>query len=610
MGIQYLQSFVKNECGARTVNIRDLAKEKLNQGLSPTIIVDLFNIGYSLYGNLDWVNGGQFKEYRERVAEFIQAFKSAGIKLIFVCDGTVQLDKKEEWIKRRYRDMKEKVFLNYDALKRGSKPPREGLTPMVMTKHLLHYEFEQMVKTSLIEGDDLVAALAKEHNAIGILADDSDFLVYQTNGIPLLSGRDLDWDTLRTTLYDPIKLAERLKLSLSQLPILGLLAGNDKTKNHPSLGEFINIITRGNGFQKFQAIGAYINEHRLCGENDLGRIATDVFQDPGILPVLRRSYRDYCLRFGVEDTEEGAAQDTSSGDSDEYSDEESEAVHNWNKILRLFKEDYQKSKVPDLYPIMIGEHYKSACFFEDFRSSIPTTTKLWASSRRRAYGILLKEKPRDNMNKRVEEICMSGPESLDEEVFVVPDIPDDHPGLLYLHSQDTRANSQDIRWKLFAWCVHPKIDPRILMNLKSGGEVCLVSNLFKMQNEFEQPILEDIEAIVFILQFYVLQTKSSKDLASLDCLPTARGAQLAVLYTRTFLFSVNGLVGQVVPMAECLNQHHFDGKLFQTIYNSAMTSADCTLRELVTKFAPLDQRAQVMKDVEKILRAVERMADQ
>jgi len=83
-----------------------------------------------------------------------------------------------------------------------------------------------------------------------------------------------------------------------------------------------------------------------------------------------------------------------------------------------------------------------------------------------------------------------------------------------------------------------------------------------------------------------------------------------VLYTRTFLFSVNGLVGQVVPMAECLNQHHFDGKLFQTIYNSAMTSADCTLRELVTKFAPNDQRAQVMEDVEKILIAVERMADQ
>jgi len=175
------------------------------------------------------------------------------------------------------------------------------------------------------------------------------------------------------------------------------------------------------------------------------------------------------------------------------------------------------------------------------------------------------------MNKRVkvkvevEEICMSGRGSLDEEVFVVPDIPDDHPGLLYLHSQDTRAIN--IRWKLFAWCVHPKIDPRILMNLKSGGEVCLVSNLFKMQNEFEQPILEDIDAIVFIIQFYVLQTKSSKDLASLDCLPTARGAQLAVLYTRTFLLSVNGLVGQVVPMAECLNQHHFDGKLFQTIYN-------------------------------------------
>ena len=39
------------------------------------------------------------------------------------------------------------------------------------------------------------------------------------------------------------------------------------------------------------------------------------------------------------------------------------------------------------------------------------------------------------------------------------------------------------------------------MNLKSGGEVCLVSNLFKMQNEFEQPILEGEEKLVECVSF-------------------------------------------------------------------------------------------------------------
>ena len=177
MGIRNLQTFVENDCPGAfyDVDIGELARVAVYQGIEPVIIVDAYNIVRHLYGELDWVSGGQFREFTEHLAQFIQGFSGLGIKLIFVGDGSCQTDKRDEWIKRRYESLEKIVYPVYDALKRAQFPDfLEGLIPMVLITTQLKYIFHQDVRTSLREADEEISELARDHRAIGILAQSGD----------------------------------------------------------------------------------------------------------------------------------------------------------------------------------------------------------------------------------------------------------------------------------------------------------------------------------------------------------------------------------------------------------------------------------------------------
>ena len=62
--------------------------------------------------------------------------------------------------------------------------------PHLKTKFALTHILGVEITTSQQETDYEIAKAAKDHDAIGILANDSDYLIYQT-GVPLLSVNDL-----------------------------------------------------------------------------------------------------------------------------------------------------------------------------------------------------------------------------------------------------------------------------------------------------------------------------------------------------------------------------------------------------------------------------------
>lgn len=443
--------------------------------------------------------------------------------------------------------------------------------PMLKTQNLIKCMFNQDVRTSLREADDEIAELAKEHNAIGILAQDSDYLIYQS-GAHYLSMRDLDWKSLKTKCYDSAKLAQALDIRPSQLPLFAILAGNDVVDKE-KLKSFHCWLVGYKGFKNpmvervFPAIGAFINQknfrRNLNGQlQDLGFIARTVFNDASILPLLQRNLRQYFLQ-----PESSLAPDTPipSGDS------------NWDSILDLFRYEYIENLVCGLYPIMIGKPWESSCVVEDFREShlIPPHGFLWETSRQRVYGILLKEKPGAVINGRfvvqVDEWVMKGPQTLDDVTGVSPEMPENHPGLLYLHKERT-PSAQQQRLRLFAWCVDPRLDPSLLVDL-APSEVYMLVNLYKIQNERDKPVLEEWEVRLFILQFYSLQTFSAGDITRLPgVLPTPRGVHLANLYSRSYVPHINGAVGKPFPLDQSLMHHQLDGKLFQTLYNRALES--------------------------------------
>ena len=173
---------------------------------------------------------------------------------------------------------------------------------------------------------------------------------------------------------------------------------------------------------------------------------------------------------------------------------------------------------------------------------------------------------------------MSGPESLDSPTFQTPADWDEkvtHPGLIQLH-RVRDIPTQVARWKLFAWAIHPTLNYRVLASLDLD-KVLLVSILYYIQHELTNPVLEDWEVKIFILQNILVKNMSVKDTRSSlssEVIPSARSCGLATLFTRSIVPHINYVVGLPCPVNLTLNYQNFDGKLFQSLYNRAMSGED------------------------------------
>lgn len=67
--------------------------------LDPTLVVDGMACLCHWYSCKDWVCGGQWKEYIDVLKSWVEAFTSAGIKLVFFFDGVIEEKKRQEWVR-------------------------------------------------------------------------------------------------------------------------------------------------------------------------------------------------------------------------------------------------------------------------------------------------------------------------------------------------------------------------------------------------------------------------------------------------------------------------------------------------------------------------------
>ena len=178
---------------------------------------------------------------RYRWVEFIDAFTSAGIKLIFVFAGGLNEDqegKLNNMTKHHHQRVQEFFTPVFEALKVGEKPELK-----TRTKALPPYSTESLVKEVIAgstfphevihsnpgkDADQLMAKLATERpNVIAILTQDSDFLIYQCpSEVRFISVKHLDLKTFKTKCYDREKLAQHFGLKVDHLPLLAILKGN------------------------------------------------------------------------------------------------------------------------------------------------------------------------------------------------------------------------------------------------------------------------------------------------------------------------------------------------------------------------------------------------
>lgn len=199
------------------------------------IVIDLN--GFSKQANRDKVAqicGGRYKQLQNQFEAFCQAMLVAGAKLAFFLDGPHQKEKDEVWFRRRDETYSNalKIFddiesgLDLNTIARDVGDSNIGSVSISKTfedicKRLGYF------KTSIETECDLeLAQYAVQNNALAILGQDSDFMIFEGDW-QYWSTEFLDWKTLKTICYNRPALRHHLGLSQEQMCLFATLAGND-----------------------------------------------------------------------------------------------------------------------------------------------------------------------------------------------------------------------------------------------------------------------------------------------------------------------------------------------------------------------------------------------
>lgn len=222
---------------------------------TPIIVIDFLSLAahskQSKNRTVDDICGGRHRMLLDRWANLMERLKNIGCKLVFFCDLNIKEKKIPEWKCRRNADFVEYTRL-YNEIDEGgndlkmiAKKNRKvgissinyGLAAKAQSYGDFHFSTEN-------EADFEIAQYATKHDALAILSDDTDFLIF-SGPWRLWSAHDVQMvgrTQLKTTETNRMELKSRLSLSSEQLSLFATLCGNDITQPlHAELNEFFGL---------------------------------------------------------------------------------------------------------------------------------------------------------------------------------------------------------------------------------------------------------------------------------------------------------------------------------------------------------------------------------
>ncbi|XP_022049234.2 constitutive coactivator of peroxisome proliferator-activated receptor gamma [Acanthochromis polyacanthus] len=593
MGVKGLQSFMERCCPETcvTVNLREMARQhaaKSQQSstttantTTPALVVDGMACLRHWYSCKDWVCGGQWKEYMDVLKRWVEAFNSAGIRLVFFFDGVVEEQKRQEWVKRRRRVNGEISKMFRYIKQHGEQPGRElfclpsGLA--TFTRFALS-SLGQEVYCSVREADYEIANYARQHGSMGILGQDSDFIIYDS--APYLSVTKLWMKGLTTVMYDQQRLCQTLGLSVTQLPLLACLLGNDvvseermqhirntametSRKNNPTphpgapQGQVVLAVS-----QLVSSLWGREEEQTRLVPRSLNLSAPD-------RELLVRGVCSYLLP-GQRPLGLGDVSVLPSAFEKHVSPE----------ILKACREKHVAAEGFMVYSVVCEGVTECSNTLEDEEDAdLLPQALVYKPCRQRIYGLLLLRQDGNTVNiPAIKEWFVYPGNPLKEPDMVQPvpvRLPCEQPTLDLLWFSTGPAVSA-LRLKTFLSIfdcldisdLHGAIEDSLLAAL------CLVAYITLQVQTLSQ---EDVDA--YLSQAVCLRLKSPQELQQIE-LPflSSRAVQLGSLYIRglSHLLGANCASGCPLPNAALMPWHSFDGRLFHSKYLLAHNGTENT----------------------------------
>ncbi|XP_051946574.1 constitutive coactivator of peroxisome proliferator-activated receptor gamma [Xyrauchen texanus] len=599
MGVKGLQYFMETSCPGTCVpvDLKQMAENhvKDHPDTTATVVVDGMACLRYWYRCQAWVHGGQWQEYMHILQEFISAFTAAGIRLVFFFDGTVEEQKRTEWVKRRLRVNQDiaRIFQHIKA--HNQQPNSRDLfclpSGLATFSRFALKTLGQETWCSVREGDYEIAEYSLSHNCMGILGQDTDFVIYNT--VPYLSISKLNLDNMTTVLLSRETLCQVLKLHRSDLPLLACMLGNDIVSEQQLQrlrNTALRLFRKKHGQlqgDKVYAVADFINVHRSRSEGTFGVSSLPLIEAEK--EALEKGIHMYLLPGQMSPWLECRRPS-------------SESLCLMGKyvprdILQAAKEKHTRAECFMIYNVLYDGVVDCSNTLEDEDEvELPPQAILYLPVRERIYGLFLP--------------IQSGGSVSVNEWFVFPGNPLKEPNRVTPKPLNHPKEPPDLMALWFR--TYPEVKRNQVSTLLG------VFDLYELTEElqqFDSPLiavfclvtyitiqtrhlsLEDIDA--YLCQAVCVRFKTFTQLQQLRTpFVDPRAVQLGSLFVRglTYLIAANSACGFPFPMGELMPWKTFDGLLFHSKYlkahsgcpseellegNPSWTSLFLSIRELV-----------------------------
>ncbi|XP_039432311.1 uncharacterized protein LOC120415013 [Culex pipiens pallens] len=304
MGVRHLETFICQDVpkGCYRINIENEIRRYYSTCRSqnppgPTLVIDLMSL-YRPIGNTDVPGsmcGGRYTLIYQRLDRFFGKLRELGANLVFYYDGPVQEDKFSTWYERQ----KNKYAIGIkilDAVDKGINLetlmnrfqrdfPGNTMYPVkeVAKKH------GQIITAIANECDKELVQYANSVNALAIISNDTDFLIYK-GFWQYWSCKDMNFETLTTKAYNRVALIKHLGLGFKHMPLLATLGGNDVI-HYDEVKQFHG--TLGRPGSKFHDLARFVEQFRIpVSEHDLKKVVAWVFGENAVDDQLLQRFRN------------------------------------------------------------------------------------------------------------------------------------------------------------------------------------------------------------------------------------------------------------------------------------------------------------------------------
>ncbi|CAL4059145.1 unnamed protein product, partial [Meganyctiphanes norvegica] len=396
MGVRGLQAYLEGNCSQGCYNINIGKVSSINKHLRYTCFFYFFVVNDSPSGprafiKPEWWAGLKTVSYVIYCHTMAQPIKTnVGINLFFHLYSRSRERKRENWVTRRLENLKDVEYF-FQIIKSHKELINQYFIPTglaAFTPAIFKDVLGCQVHTSLDECDKTVADYAKKHGAMGILGQDSDYVIYNTAHY-YFSINHLNLETLDTTVYDRASMCRFLEINIDQLPLLSCLIGNDIIHQ-----EHLTLFHK-QALKEAHARGHHSRSNRPPPEILIPKVAGFIKDQAGPmdqintqLPNLAKAVFHDAMRAGM--LEAGLKMYKMDPDSVEEFDPERIDDSSMDILDRVRQRHVNSLLGRHLYTVMRGEPYESSTTLEDYSGNLPSGVIILQTLRARIYRTLQK----------------------------------------------------------------------------------------------------------------------------------------------------------------------------------------------------------------------------